>query len=221
MPFKRDGAFFVFLGHVASFIIINLLFIVCCIPIITAGPALCALHHSMMKLYKKEPIHPFFEFFRSFKNNLKQGCIIQAIVLVISIFLFLDLRYTIAAFGSNRIAQIASIFFMMIAFVFLLMLTLLYPIQAQFSNTLKDTFKNALLLSLSHLPFCFIMMLLNLLPIILLMIWLNGFLFMLPFYIFIGFSVTSFLNCFFIKKIFQPYMPEEPVLEEDSIIEEK
>lgn len=214
MPFKLNGKFFSFLGQFANFIILNLLCIVCSLPIITAGPAICSLYRCMMKISKKEDIHPFNEFFHGFRDNFRQGCILQLLMLLIGFFLYFDLKLILPSFGSSILFKILTCFFMMLGLVFLLTLTMLYPVQAQFSNTIFGTLKNALLLAVSHLPYTVVMLLLNLLPVILLLIWMNGFLFMVPFYIFLGFSVTCYLNCFFTKKIFRPYLPEDTSLSE-------
>lgn len=215
MPFKLTSKFFTVLGSLASFIIINLLCILCCIPIITAGPSICAMYHCMFKISRKDEIHPSSEFFRSFRDNLKQGCILQLIVLLIGFILYFDLKLSLSAFGTNMIFKIITCFLFMITFVFLLTLTLLYPVQAQFTNTIAGTFKNALLLAISNLPYSFIMLVLNALPVILLVVWINAFLFMIPFYVFLGFATVCFLDCFFLKKIFRPYLPEEKPLEEE------
>lgn len=214
MPFKLNGRFFILLGQLASFIIINLLCILCCIPVITAGPSICAMYYCMLKISRKNEIHPFKEFFHSFRENFKQGCILQIIVLLIGIILCFDLKLSLGFFETNVIFKVITCILFMITFVFLLMLTMLYPVQAQFSNTIRDTFKNALFLAVSHLPYAFIMLLLNALPAFLFLLWMEAFLFMIPFYVFIGFSAVCFLDCFFLKKIFRPYLPEEEFMEE-------
>lgn len=214
MPFKLTSKFFSVLGYLASFIIINLLCILCCIPVITAGPSICAMYYCILKISRKEDVRPSSEFFHSFRNNLKQGCILQIIVLLVGFILYFDLKLSLSVFGNSIIFKIVTCLLLMITFVFLLTLTMLYPVQAQFTNTLKDTFKNALLLAISHLPYAFVMLILNALPVILLVVWTNAFLFMIPFYVFFGFSIICFLDCFFLKKIFRPYLPEETSVDE-------
>lgn len=214
MPFKFTGKFFSIMGYLASFITINLLCILCCIPVVTAGPSICAMYYCMFKIFRKDEIRPFNEFFHSFKSNFRQGCILQIIVLFVGSVLYFDLKLSLYAFKTGMLFKITTILLMIVAFVFLLMLTMLYPVQAQFTNTLKNTFKNALFLALSHLPYALIMLILNALPVILLVVWMNAFLFMIPFYVFLGFSTVCFLDCFFLKKIFRPYLPEEKTIEE-------
>ena len=50
MQYNQDSKFWHFATLVADFILLNLLFIVLCIPIITIGPALAALIHTRMKI---------------------------------------------------------------------------------------------------------------------------------------------------------------------------
>lgn len=213
MPFKLNGKFFTFLGYLAAFITMNLLCILCCIPVVTAGPSICAMYYCMLKISRREDIHASREFFQSFRSNFKQGCILQLIVLLVGFVLFLDLKLSLSAFGSGALFKVITVLLFMITFVFLLTLTMLYPVQAQFSDTITGTLKNAMLLAVSHLPSAFLMLLLNALPVILLVVWMNAFLFMVPFYVFFGFAVTCFLDCLILKKIFRPYLPEEDAAE--------
>ena len=101
-----------------------------------------------------------------------------------------------------------------IAFAILLDFTMLYPAQAQFANPLNITFKNAFLFAISNLPYVLIMLLLNALPILLFLGWTELFIVLIPFYLFMGFAGTCYVNCRFLKKIFKPYVPEESKTEE-------
>ena len=48
--FNMDNKFFTFMGRVADLIILNLLFLLCCIPIVTIGPAITAMYYVTMKM---------------------------------------------------------------------------------------------------------------------------------------------------------------------------
>ena len=209
MPFKLDSDFFKFLGNLTNLIVLNLICLICCIPIITIGPAICALYFCIMKLVRKEHIHIMQGFIKSFKDNLKQGIILQLIIFFSSGLLYFNLQLTSAHFNSSNIFKILTSAIVILIFLFLLLLTFLYPVQALFSNQLKSTFYNAFILSICNLPRTLIMLLLNLLPVILFFLWPNVFLGMFPFYIFIGFSVTVYINCIFLKDILKPYLPDE------------
>ena len=49
---NEDNVVHVFLNKLGDIVIANLLFILCCIPVITIGPSLTALYHCMMRTVK-------------------------------------------------------------------------------------------------------------------------------------------------------------------------
>ena len=187
---------------------------VCCIPVITAGPAICAMYYCMLKVVRKQEIKPLKDFFHSFQDNLKQGCLLQLIVLSISIATVFILKYAVGIFEYGSFYQIIACVLFILAFLILLDFTMVYPAQAQFANSLHITFKNAFLFAVSNLPYAFMILLINLLPILLFFGWTELFIFLIPYYLFMGFSVSCYINCIFLKKMFQPYMPDESVVRE-------
>ena len=206
---KISAKFFSLMGYLANFIVTNLLCVACCIPVITAGPSICAMYYCMLKLVRKQELKPWKDFFHSFKDNLKQGCILQVIVLITCIITGFLLKYAVGIFAYGSLYQIIACALFIIAFLILLDFTMLYPTQAQFANPLSITFKNAFLFAVSNLPYAFIILLVNILPILLCFGWTELFMFLLPFYLFMGFSIGCYINCIFLKKMFQPYMPED------------
>ena len=78
--FNMDNKFFVFMGKIADLCMLNLLCIICCIPIVTAGASLTALYYVTMKMVRNEEAYIFRSFFRSFKQNFKQATVISPVV---------------------------------------------------------------------------------------------------------------------------------------------
>ena len=91
--FNPDNKFFSFMGRVADLMILNLLCIVCCIPVVTAGPAIAAMYYITLKMARNEESYVVKGFFHSFKQNLKQGIVIQIIMLLLGIVLAFDLYF--------------------------------------------------------------------------------------------------------------------------------
>ena len=63
------------LGVVWDLIVLNLLFLVCCIPVVTIGPAITALHYVTTKMAGEKERHSGGRqfFFKSFRANFRQG----------------------------------------------------------------------------------------------------------------------------------------------------
>ena len=70
---NEDNVVHVFLNKLGDIVIANLLFILCCIPVITIGPSLTALYHCMMRTVKGNNNGTTKTFFRAFKENFKQS----------------------------------------------------------------------------------------------------------------------------------------------------
>ena len=91
--FNPDNKFFAFMGKVADLMILNLLCIVCCLPIVTAGASITALYYVTLKIARNEETYIARGFFHSFKENFKQATIIHLIMIVLGALLIFDLYF--------------------------------------------------------------------------------------------------------------------------------
>lgn len=151
--FNMDNKFFVFMGRIADLCMLNILCIVCCIPVITAGASLTALYYVTMKMVRNEESYIFRSFFKSFKQNFKQATVINLIMLAAAALLYLDTR--IAKAMADPMGKILAMIFALFTMIYLIILLYLYPVLAKFYNSIKNTFKNALLMGIRHLPYTF------------------------------------------------------------------
>lgn len=214
--FNPDNKFFTFMGKVADLMILNFLCIICCIPIITIGPAITAMYYTTMKMVKNEETYIVRGFFHSFRQNLKQGIIIHLIMLVLGLVLIFDLYFSRNMQGEGSFYKVLAYIFMVGLTVFAMVFTYIYPVLAKFYNTIKHTFKNALLMSIRHLPYTLLMLAITIVPWII-GIFVNGALSMVVlFYFLMGFSVVCYLHSIFFVKIFDKYIPQEEEGEENE-----
>lgn len=71
--FNLDSPVMRFLTKVADLIILNILFLICCIPIVTIGAASTALYTVTMKSVRDEESYVIRSYFKAFKDNFKIG----------------------------------------------------------------------------------------------------------------------------------------------------
>lgn len=214
--FNMDNKFFTFMGKVADLIILNLICVLCCLPIVTIGPSLTALHYVTMKMVRNEESYIVKNFFKSFKENFKQATIINLIMLVVGVMLFLDINIVKRMSGKLY----SGLFVVFIAFLLLYMLVFLYiyPVLAKFYNTIKHTFINAFLMSIRHLPYTFVMLVITLLPIGIFFIpslQLHSTCLMLL--LIMGPAVIAYLNGHFLVRIFDNYIPKEEDAQDEPL----
>ena len=88
--FSLDSPFMNFLGKMADLMILNIITMICCIPVFTAGAAFTAMFSVLLKMVRKEEPMIVKSYFSSFKENFKQSTIMWLIMLVIIAFLVFD-----------------------------------------------------------------------------------------------------------------------------------
>lgn len=158
--FSIDGKLFKGLTKAGDFLILGFLMVVFSLPVITIGASVTAAFYVALKPVRDEEGYVFKGFIKSFKENFKQGFLIELIVGVLGLFIIEDIRICMYwAEGGNSLARLAMYVFFGIALVLIAVITYVFPMLAKFNNTVIGTLKNALLISMHHLGQTFVMLL--------------------------------------------------------------
>ncbi|HJB14997.1 MAG TPA: DUF624 domain-containing protein [Candidatus Blautia excrementipullorum] len=206
--FSMDNKFFVFMGKVADLCILNLICLVCCIPIITAGASITALYYVTLKMVRNEEAYIFRSFFKSFRQNFKQATIIHLIMVAAAVLLYLDTN--IVKVMGEPASSIMSVIFAVFSLLYAMILLYLYPILAKFYNSVKNTFTNAVLMAIRHLPYTIIMLIICILPVLIFFVpSLQIQMTLILLFILFGFAAIAYCNSYFFVKIFDKYIPAE------------
>ena len=89
--FNSDGWFSRFFGTLGDIIIVNILFILCSIPIVTMGASMSAMYFTLLKKQRTGENGGVVKlFFKGFKDNFKQSTISWLLFLLISFIFTLD-----------------------------------------------------------------------------------------------------------------------------------
>lgn len=211
--FKLDSPLVNFLNKVADIMILGIVFMIACIPVITAGASFTAAYYMGFKMVKNEETYIIKGFFKAFKENFKQATILWIFVLVILAVIVAD--YQIILYSGLAFASWIRVAMVSVTLIAALGVVFVFPLQARFQNTVKHTFKNAFLMALSHLPSAFLLIIIYAVPYLLL--WLVPQLF--PVVFLLGFGVIFYFKSFVLLRVFRKYEgPEEGAeeSEEDS-----
>lgn len=212
--FNMENPFFQFLSRVADLMILNILFIVTCIPIITIGASWTALYYTTLKMVRNEESYIVRGYFKSFKENFKQATLMWLMVLALIIILFLD--FTIVKAMTGTVASFFLITSTVIGILLTMELLYLFPILAKFDNTIKNTFINAALMAIRHLPQTLIMLVVSLGAGLLTFLNAYTIVYGSLIWLLLGFALVAIINSRFLVKIFDNYIPpQEEVPEED------
>ena len=91
--FNYDNPFWRFIGKLCDVMILNVLWVLCSIPVVTMGASTTAVYYVTLKLVRDEDGYTFRSYFRSFKENFKQATAIWLLLLGTGIILLIDIRF--------------------------------------------------------------------------------------------------------------------------------
>lgn len=179
-------------------VVLNLCYILCCLPIITIGSATAALYRVVHAMYKEEGA-PVRDFFRSFKANLRLGIPawllwLAAAAIACADFAIIGLFWDIS--GKYILLGLLAL----VILVLLLTGSCLFSILS-WCTSLKDAFSHAFFLSIRHLPRVLPACVIHLLPILIFLFWSYGFLLLLGFLLLIWFSLSAYINAILLRPI--------------------
>lgn len=161
--FNLDSPLMQALNKMADLMWLNILTMICCIPIITIGPAMTAMHYMALKIARDEECYITRDYFKSFKLNFRQGILIWLLMLFILVVLagdFYIMNYSGLEFGTPL-----RIVLIVISFMVLFVMTFVFPVLAKFDNTVLRTIKNAFFIAILQFPKTILMMILSVAPV--------------------------------------------------------
>lgn len=148
--FSAEGAFYKFISRFWDMVKLNFLWVIFSIPIVTMGAATVAAHSVALKMIDEQEGYIGRQFWKSFKENFKQGTILGIITLICLYSLYLDFQLT-----DNLAFLIVGI---IAAFLFFSAFVYAYPLMARYENTVLGTIKNSLRITMRYLVRTLIML---------------------------------------------------------------
>ncbi|SFK73292.1 Uncharacterized membrane protein YesL [Lachnospiraceae bacterium KH1T2] len=202
--FNYDGPLFGFLDKVANLFILNILFMVCCIPLFTIGASVTALNYMMLKIVRGEEGYIVKDFFKAFKENFKQATAIWLILALFGVIFGVDF-YVLNHMKLAMSPVIRTVIYALLV-VWTFEFVYVFAVLSRFVNTVKQTMKNALLMSIRHLPWT---ALLIVVPAAIAAITYVFMYRILPVIFIAGFSGTAYIQAFIYSRIFKIYETEQ------------
>ena len=202
--FSESNPFFSFMGLVFDLVMMNLIWLVCCIPVISFGASTTALYTVMLRRAKNEEGYMVRGFFSAFKSNFKQTVPLTLIYILAAAVLVSDMiiiRNWEGTFGSFMFG-----FCMVAIMVAQGVFSYVWPLQAKFENTVKGTLANAGRIAIVKLPRTAILVVLHVVPWIIFLFVPTVFVALTMFWILGVGSVTAFVSSKLINPIFDELM---------------
>ena len=209
--FNYDNSIWRFIGKLGDLILLNILWTVCSIPIVTIGASTTAVYYVTLKMVRDENDGTIRSFFHSFKQNFRQATAIWLIFLAVGLMLIFDIWFFFT--GQSPISGPAGMVLTAISggilLLYIFTYTYVFPIQARFYNSISNTIRNAFVMSVRHLFQTFGIICMD----ILLLIGAVASLFYIPqissLFMLFGVPLWAFANSYLFVPIFKLYSPKE------------
>lgn len=193
-----------FLTKLFDIVWLNILTMICALPIVTAGASFTAMHYVLLHMVRNEEGYIAKSFFRAFKQNFRQATLVWLTVLP-----FLLLYAGIFVFfgrdenGSLTAAGIA----VLVAFILLLpFLLFLFPLLARFETNIRQLYKNTVLIMFAHSKTSIFMILTHLVFWYAIWKWLAYVAFLIPL---MFFTLPGYICAVLYTPVLKKYEPEE------------
>lgn len=148
--FNLDNPVFTFLGKLFDILVLGLVYLVCCIPVITIGPATTALYYTIVKVIRRDRGYLMKEFFHSFKDNFKIGMISWLIILLFCGILYMNTNIAKQMEGNLGVV----LYYIYCSAGMLVFITTIYifPVLSRFQLGIWQLFKTSFFLAIKHFP---------------------------------------------------------------------
>lgn len=199
-------------SQILNLVKLNVLWLVCCLPIVTIGPATSAMNH-VVNLYLEEKndqvLRPFF---KAFRRDLKQGLALGLLMLILTGIAVFDGLFLLANFSGA--AHPAWIPFLILVLFLVSLYVYAFPLLSRYQLRFTELLKNAVALFWQHLVPSILALAVLLLPALLAWIFPGAWSEILFFWILIGGSLTTYINN---KSILNILDQEQRKLDEQAI----
>ena len=201
--FSYNSPFSRFMIRLVDVIVLSFLTLLCCLPIITIGAAFSALYYVLLKMVRDTENSIVRSYFKGFKDNFTRGTVLWIIMAVVIAVLYMDF-YLLSSVAMDYSDLIRILLLIMSAFL-IMVGNYIFPMQAQFENTVWGTLKKSFLVSVMNLPKSLLLLLIMLCPFVILLFYPET-VYFLPL---ISIAAIPYLKTQILVRVFDRYMPKE------------
>ena len=206
--FEEGSPFQRFLNKMADLLILNLIALLMCLPIITAGASLTAMHYVLLKMVRGEEGYIVKSFFRSFKREFRQATVLWILYMALAALMASNLIMILQGGGVYPLWLPSSI--LVVAVLELMFMIYTFAMLSRFDNSIYHTLLNAVTITFSELPRSLGMAVIVLVPLLAFL----RFPALLPFVVLFGLSVPGYGCAMVYDPIFKKI--EKQIWEEEN-----
>ena len=196
-PFAPESSLMYYMTKAGWVIILNIVFLISCLPVFTIGTAVTSFYYAMMKSIRRDRSYPLLEYWSSFKRTFVKG---SMVTVGTGIWISL-IWWNIAAVSGEETGLFLQKFYTGLLVVTGAILIYLFPVMSRFTMKLSSMVKLSFVMAVRFLPYTAILLAGLLL---LVFVWFRY----LPIpMIFIWPGAFCFAGTFLMEKVLRKYMP--------------
>jgi uncharacterized membrane protein YesL len=214
MPeFNYDNFVIRALNKMTDLLVLNIMFIVFSLPVVTIGAALTAMYAVSLKSVRYGDGYVAKRFLVAFKDNFKQATLAWLIILTAGVLLFLDIRFwqqvDFGVYGKVMLAVSYAI-----AGVLIVWATWVFPVISKMRDKLSAQLKNAAKMAVGYfIPYTLVLVLIEVAAVYCAIVNVGMMMIMLV----IGFAGVSYICSFFIYSVFAKIITEDSLGDDDLL----
>lgn len=202
--FRPDSPLMRFMMLITNLILLNLIWLICCIPVITAGASTVAMYSVLLSYIEGKDDAVLKPFFRALRENFKSATPLWLLTLLVGAVMAAEVFYL--SVGSQLWLKVI---FGVVLFIYSAAVSYLYPLLARYETQGKTALFNSFALSMRHLLSSVCVVVLNALPVVLLVAFTNIFWKTILVWTVMGFSLIAYLNLRILLPVFKKYDPPQ------------
>lgn len=206
--FDPESQIMQILSRFCDIVILNLVFLLTCIPIFTIGAANTALYDVVFRMDTDREGKLLPTYFHSFRENFRQSTILWLALLLFGVATYVNMtRFSVLGEHSYLLGYGLFIVSMLVLVLEVFLFSYSFPLLSRFRNSTRQTAINALLLAIGNLPRTVVVAVINCFPWVLLI--MNFYAFMQLGFIWLAmyFAAAAYFNSRVLKKIFDNLVP--------------
>ena len=205
--FSMDNPLMKALSTAADLLLLNLLTLICCLPLVTLGAAVTAMYEVTIRSVCGDECYIVKPYFRAFAANLKRGLLLSLILLAAAGALYFDYLAALTYIPPMRVGILA------ISVILFAISLYVFALQAHYENSLGGTLKNAAALSVAYFPRTLGMVLFS---VGLWVVCIHFYQFGVPILLLFGFSLPCYVSVLLLNGVFRKLDGDGRAREEDD-----
>ena len=199
-----DGLLARIVRYIWNLFVLNICFILCCLPVITIGAAISAMYAVFLNDFRESGV--LRKFIGAFAENFKQATVIWLIFMALAAVLAANWYYllTYSLGGNGLLLAVAAV----VSVLYLSVVSFAFALQAKYENSPLQTMKNALILSIGKFFSGVLMSFVNLFPVIMFVVDLDVFVNVVAIWIPLGFALQIQINALIVRRVFRKLQPK-------------